>query len=359
MERIDSLDTLKGLALFAVVIIHIRGSFLTSQGLEDGLFDLTIFSVSRFGVPMFFLISGFLLKKKFKERDENRYTKKYLKKLLSYYLLASGLYLILQSALIVIEANTGITFPRDISMGISLFEGIYDVLYTGTAVRGSLWFFPALAISAGLIYFSEKLGRFNTLLGLSIGLHLLGILSNTYAIIDIPIPPRDAIFFGLVYTSIGFKLGGMRVKKISSYSTKLIAASVVFLLANVVENFVLMNSTGTSFIFQDYSLFTLPFAVSLFLLGLTNPEVGNNTRINLYGKYTLLGYIFHQIGGGILTGLTIGIGSLIDMQLLTNSIWNLGLTLLTYVLTMETVIYYRKNYSIKGFYDKITRLINR
>lgn len=345
MERIDSLDTLKGLALLAVVIIHIRGSFLTTQGLENGLIDLTIFSISRFGVPMFFLISGFLLKKKFEEKDEDRYTKKYLKKLLFYYLLASGLYLVLQSALVVVEANTGVTFPRDISMEISLFEGVYGLLYTGTAVRGSLWFFPALAISAGLIYSSEKLGRFNILLGLSMILHFLGILSNTYGMINIPIPPRDALFFGLLYTAVGFKLGEIGVKKMSLYSTEFIVASAIFLLMNIVENLVLMNATGTSFIFQDYSFFTLPFAVSIFLLGLTDPGLGANTRISLYGEYTLLGYIFHQIGGGILTGLTIGLGSLTGLQLLADSYWNLGLTLLTYVLTMETVIYYRKNYS--------------
>lgn len=349
MERIDSLDTLKGLALLAVVIIHIRGSFLTTQGLEDGIFDLIMFSVSRFGVPIFFLISGFLLKKKFEEKGEKAYTKKYVKKLFFYYILATAIYFALQTILLLIEANTGIKLPRDITMEASFIEGTYDLLYTGTAVRGSLWFFPALAISATLIYISEKLGKFDTLLGLSITLHVIGILSNTYAVLSIPLPERDAIFFGLVFTSIGFKLGGQKFQEVSSYSSEIVAASGIFLSLNIIENMLLVKATGTSFIFQDYSFFTIPFAVSIFLLGLAKPDLGFSTRINLYGKYTLLGYIFHQIVGGLLTGLTMALGTVTGLKLSVSSKWNLLLIILTYILTMESIIYYRRNSIVEIF----------
>lgn len=342
MERIDSLDTLKGLALLAVVVIHIRGSFLTTQGLENGFFDLILFSVSRFGVPIFFLISGFLLKKKFEEKGEDRYTRKYVKKLVFYYILATGLYIVLQTALLVIEANTGIKLPRDISMETAFIEGVFDLFYTGTVVRGSLWFFPALAISAALIYGSEKLGRFDMLLALSVILHITGILSNTYQILDIPLPVRDALFFGLVFTAVGFKIGQIDKEKLSDHSKKLLLASGLFIVLNIVENIILMEATGTSFIFQDYSFFTLPLAVSIFLLGLGNPGLGSSTRINLYGKYTLLGYVFHQVAGGLLTGLSILTGSLAGLKLSQSSSWNLVLVLLTYIVTMEAVVYYRE-----------------
>jgi surface polysaccharide O-acyltransferase-like enzyme len=342
--RIQSLDTLKGLALLAVVIIHIRGSFLTAQGLENGFFDLILFSVSRFGVPIFFLISGFLLKKKFEERDEEKYTKKYVERLFLYYVLATGLYFALQSALILLEANTGITLPRDISMETSFLEGLYDLVYTGTAVRGSLWFFPALAISTMMIYISEKLGKFDALLGLSVVFHIIGVLSNTYAVIDLPVPARDALFFGLVFTSIGFKLGENSLQRISDYSSEITVVSAVLLILNIMENLLLMEFTGSSFIFQDYSFLTLPFAVSIFLLGLSRPGLGLDTRINLYGKYTLLGYIFHQIIGGALFALLNLLGMLFSYSFTDISSVNLVLTALTYLVTMEAVILYRRRF---------------
>lgn len=355
-ERIESLDTLKGLALLAVVVIHIRGNFLNETA-GEGIFDLTGFSIARFGVPVFFLISGFLLKKKFEEREEKPYIWKYIKKLSIYYILASALYLGLQTGLILLESYMGVTLPRDVSIETSLFRGLYNFLYTGSAIRGSLWFFPALAISALLIYLSEKYGKFNLLLVFSVILHVIGILTNTYQIFDIPIPPRDALFFGLLYTSIGFKIGNMNREKFSKHFNKIILASGMFLFLNIVENMILVKVTLISFIHQDYSFLTLPFVVSVFLLGLAKPDMGSSTRINLYGKYTLLGYILHQIGGGILTGLTIGLGSLTGLQLLTSSRWNLALTFLAYLLTMEAVIYYRKNYTVRGLRSKITGLI--
>ena len=342
MERIDSLDTLKGLALLAVVIIHIRGNFLSTGSIDGGLFDLALFSISRFGVPMFFLISGFLLKKKFEEKGEDRYTRKYVKKLGFYYVLATGLYLVLQTTLLVIEANTGITLPRNISMETTFIEGVFDLFYTGTVVRGSLWFFPALAISTALIYVSEKLGRFDMLLGLSVILHIIGILSNTYQMLDIPVPARDALFFGLVFTAAGFKIGRIDTEIVSDHSKKFLLASVLFLFLNIVENIFLMDATGTSFIFQDYSFFTLPLAVSIFLLGIGNPGLGSSTKINLYGKYTLLGYVFHQVVGGLLTGLSILTGSVAGLQLSQSYSWNVVLVLMTYIVTMEAAVYYRE-----------------
>lgn len=348
-ERIESLDTIKGLAILAVVIIHIRGNFLNQSAFE-GLFDLIGFSIARFGVPLFFLISGFLLKKKFEERKEKLYTLKYIKKIAIYYILASGLYLGLQTGLILLEATTGVTLPRDISMDTSLVDGLYNFLYTGYVIRGSLWFFPALAISTTLIYISEKYGKFNLLLATSGILHLIGILTNTYQVIDVPIPPRDALFFGLVYTSIGFKIGQIGKEKISRHLNKITLALGLFLILNIIENLFLVRATATSFIHQDYSLLTLPFAVSILLLGLAKPNLGSETRINTYGKYTLLGYILHQIGGGILTGATLGIDSLTGLTLVQNSTWNIILTGLTYILTMEAVIKYRKDLELQKFF---------
>ncbi|MEF8880444.1 MAG: hypothetical protein V5A72_01265, partial [Candidatus Nanohaloarchaea archaeon] len=120
----------------------------------------------------------------------------------------------------------------------------------------------------------------------------------------------------------------------------------LFLILNILENAVLVKTTGVSFIFQDYSVFTVPFAVSLFLLGLSRPDLGSSSRINLYGKYTLLGYIFHQITGGVLTGATIVVESIIGTEVMQSSLLNMVLTFLAYIITMESALYYKKDSSI-------------
>lgn len=341
-ERIESLDTLKGLALFAVVVIHIRGEFIGKE-LVPGILDFIILNTSRFGVPLFFLISGFLLKKKFEQRDPKKYTANYVKNLVYYYVLATGLYLCLQTGLIFIESYTSISLPRSVSMTSSLTGLVFDFFYTGYAVRVSLWFLTALIFSTLIIYFANRYRKINTLLLIAGLLHFIGIAVNSYQFFDLPIPPRDALFFGLLYTSIGFKIAELEIEEIRDHSSKLMWISGLLVLLHLAERFLITNFTGaTPFFWQDYSFLTLPLTTSLLLLGLSIPDLGAETRLNTYGKYTLLGYIFHQIAGAILTGLAISIGAVSGISLLQNSIINLALVILTYILTMETVLKYRK-----------------
>lgn len=341
-ERIESLDTLKGLALFAVVIIHIRGEFIGRE-LIPGILDFIILNSSRIGVPLFFLISGFLLKKKFEQRVTNKYTVNYVKNLIYYYILATGLYLSLQTGLILIQSYTSISLPRTVSMTSSLTGLIFDFFYTGYAIRMSLWFFTALIFSTLIIYLANKYRKINALLLIASLLHFIGIAVNSYQFFDLPVPPRDALFFGLVYTSVGFKIAELKLEKIRNHSSQLIWISGLLLLLHLAERVLITDIVGIEpFFWQDYSFLTLPLTTSLFLLGLSIPNLGAETRLNTYGKYTLLGYIFHQIVGAILTGLAIGIGAVSGTSLLQNSTINLALVILTYIFTMEAVLKYRE-----------------
>lgn len=354
-ERIESLDTLKGLALLAVVVIHVRGLFIGRE-IEASVFDFILLNSARFGVPIFFLISGFLLKKKFEQRqDKKKYTIRYLRKLVFYYIVATGLYLTVQTGLIFLESVTGITLPRDISMEASFLSGLYSFIYTGYAVRMSLWFFPALIFSVGLIYLSEAFNKFKLLLISAGMLHIAGILTNTYQIVELPIPPRDALFFGLFYTVIGFKTGAIKIERIRSHRGKIVLTSGIFAVINIVERLFISEFAGfTPFFWQDYSFFTLPFAFSIFLLGLSWPEIGKNSRINTYGKYTLWGYILHQIVGGILIGLIKGVELITGWVLIQNSLNNLVITGLTFIITMETVLKYKKdNLNLKAYLSSL------
>ncbi|PSH00899.1 MAG: hypothetical protein BRC30_01080 [Nanohaloarchaea archaeon SW_7_46_7] len=65
------------------------------------------------------------------------------------------------------------------------------------------------------------------------------------------------------------------------------------------------------FFWDPYSLFTAPMTVFLFLYLLKKPDLGNDSRINLYGKYTLIGYILHPIIIGGFVGLSLVLEALL------------------------------------------------
>jgi surface polysaccharide O-acyltransferase-like enzyme len=345
MERIESLDTLKGLALFAVVILHIQGNFVGEE-IPGTLFNFISLNISRFGVPVFFLISGFLFKRKLEAKDNGKkYVLDYLKKLSYYYIVATLIYGLAQLGLTTLSKEIGFELMRDISIASnSLSEFLLNILYTGNAIRGSLWFFPALIFSIGFTYIAEKKNKINIVLGLAFVIHLLAILSNSYELLNLSIPPRDAIFFGLIYTLAGFKIGKLNYEKFSEYTGKLIILSALLLILNILERaFITQITKVQPFFWQDYSFVTLPLAISIFLLGLSRPTLCSDRRINTYGKYTLWGYILHQIFGGILVGLTLGIEIITGFKLIGNDIWNLMLVILTFILTFEAVIFWIGN----------------
>jgi surface polysaccharide O-acyltransferase-like enzyme len=74
-ERIRSIDCIRGIAILAVLLIH-----TTTRTLEASSFNITGFSftlflnqISRFAVPLFFVISGFVLEI-FNNNDMNYWT---------------------------------------------------------------------------------------------------------------------------------------------------------------------------------------------------------------------------------------------------------------------------------------------
>lgn len=96
-ERLKSIDSLRGLAILAVLLIHTTTRTLEASGFNISGFSFTIFlnQISRFAVPLFFLISGFVQELGFKEEGYWSFIKKRFSKIFIPYILWSLIYYLL------------------------------------------------------------------------------------------------------------------------------------------------------------------------------------------------------------------------------------------------------------------------
>lgn len=332
-ERIDSLDTLKGIALLSVFFIHARGSFVDNWSTES-LLGFILINTARFGVPVFFLISGYLFQVKLEEYSWS-YVKTYLKSVGKYYVLGSLLWLAIQSIVIYLNRFLSIELLSG-AIGMQLLS-IESLLYLGDAVSPHLWFLTALFISIALIYIFERSDHFKTLLIASILLHIGGILSNAYQLpIGLEVPRTDALFFGLFLTSVGFYIGKKSIE-LNNRQELLKYTSITLVVLHLVERTaisVLLNSSAP-FQWSDYSFMTAPMSIAIFMYALSRPQLGEESRFSEYGKKTLWGYILHPAVLGLFIGSTALIESWTGMNLLQNIVWSILITCGAYMLTME------------------------
>lgn len=345
-ERIDSLDTLKGLAIFFVIFIHAQPFFSTNSHIE--LFSYLVANFSRIAVPSFFLVSGFLLSLKLKERGKT-YEKQELEKIGKYYIIASLVYLPFSFAAGYLQRHGIIkSVSRPLGPQLTGFEGLFNFFYVGKAVGDFLWFFPALFFSIALIHIFYRYDRIKELLIGSVILHSVAILTNTYKLVDFPVPVEDALFFGLLFTTAGFVIGKRNLKDLETQKTYL-GLFLVFSLLHLGERIFITLTVASSNVYYwepyfwgPYSFFTAPMAISFFLYILNRPDWGKGTRLEKYGRYSLLGYLLHPAVIGVFVVLSIGLDKILGTTILDTAVWDFLLFPLIFVCTMELSIKVRE-----------------
>lgn len=333
-DRIDSLDALKGFALLAVFFIHARGSFINNYQINT-VTGFILINTTRFAVPVFFLISGYLLQVKTENNNSWNYTWKYLKSIGKYYILGSVLWLGVQSSVLYLNKFIGAAVLSE-SINMQLYS-IENLLYLGDAVSPHLWFLTALFISVALIHLSDRFNHFKTLLAGSAVLHVIGILSKAYQIpLGFEVPRTDALFFGLFLTAAGFYIGKKNFE-LKNRRKLLLASTLLLVVLHLVERSVIALALNSSAPFQwsDYSFLTAPLSISIFLYALSRPELGKGSKLGEYGRDSLWGYVLHPLVLGLFIGLTTLIESWTGLNLLQNVVWSIMITTAGYLVTME------------------------
>jgi surface polysaccharide O-acyltransferase-like enzyme len=327
MERIYSIDFIKFFAILAVIIIHIFP-------LDGFTGYFMIDNIARFAVPFFFAASGYFFAQKMIQKDASfYYLKGYVKKLSKIYFVWLIFYAIYDVLLILLKGND---IQEDLNKYFDKFT-LLNVFYYGKGTSGyQLWFLTALIWSTIIVYIFIRFKKISILFVLSIILNLIGLLGQAYTMFfDLPVSTtRDALFFGLFYTTLGVvfavNIHFKKIRKITgiTYLGLAIICTVIQVMEGYLLDKVLDGSHG------EYFFSTILVTAFLFFFALNNKKVGKGMWITKVGGNALGIYIIHVFFLDLINNVL----KYLDIkQLLSeNFIWNVFYTLLIFFISYYT-----------------------
>lgn len=217
-KRINkSLNVLKFLAVFAVICIHCRLSPLGFKG-------VVIDSLSRFAVPVFFLISGFYSYYDNNEKAINKY-KIRIKRLLILLIIANVAYFIFNCCLYGDDVFTSLIGK------FTIFKCYKYLIFNVSPTSPQLWFIQALIYCYVLFLIMSKFNINHKKLYTYIPLLLLGaiFIGEFSSIIGLNINNffyRNFLFMGLPFFTLGFLIHD-KENEFRNISDKIIYISII------------------------------------------------------------------------------------------------------------------------------------
>ena len=341
----QNLNILKYILSILVIILHLRPFLHYSNELDLAFNNI----VSRICVPMFFIITGYFVAKK--EKEKSHYIDTYIKRTIPLYLTWSLIYLpvILMTAIqylptineYLVKINVPILLLILLVIVLLPILLIITLCYSG--VYYHLWYFPAVMLSLFVLKKWKEKYKLNYLFIISFFLLLFGATETYYGVLPLSIKElvtyyyniffttRNILFFGLFYVVLGYKMGSKEKTYTKNCFVKLII-SCFFLAfeAIILHDFHRLDS--------NILLSCIPVSYYLFIstIYITN-HINLKIKWNQYSKYY---YLFHP--------MIIFIVSLIFKGVNQFPILNISIVLmLTHILSLVMIKYNQKKYVSK------------
>lgn len=228
-NRLEWVDSLRGLAALGVAIMHIyvklRGYYPNVSAFQEnslpGLFILDFTNLGKICVVVFFLISGYVIPYSLFNKDLNQFAVSRFFRLFPAYWVA------IISSIIVTGFPPFIQLLTNITM-LQKFVGQPDLVGVFWTLQIELifYFICALMFYSGLLFNQTAILRlFYALLGFSFVLATIRFVTDIKLPVVVPLG-LDVMFLGLLYRRFERKEGNLDGKKILN----LIAIFVIFLL---------------------------------------------------------------------------------------------------------------------------------
>lgn len=278
LKRNAALDCLKSIAAIGIVLIHF--GFIGSVG-------AIIQVIARFGVPVFFMCSGFYLKKNKINSEKIKLKASYIARLLLIGIVGYLLFNIVWFG------------PRYIIQEISISNMLKFIVFNAPQISAPhLWFLSALLYSYGIVYLIYNLGvikyrTFIIIFLLSIHVILAELLLLLGIEISHPIV-RNAYLFGTPFLLIGDWLSD-NWDCVEKWEDKVLIALVIFgFMISIIEKYVISPND-----LLELYVGSIISSISMFALCVKHPTddvkmmsfVGNKCSLGVYIIHPMIGTI--------------------------------------------------------------------
>jgi surface polysaccharide O-acyltransferase-like enzyme len=335
MQRISSIDFVKSVAVFFVIIIH-TAPLREMEGISFYYLDITLTQFARFAVPCFFIFSGYFFGKTIQQNSDILHTfLRYSSRYLIIFIIWSLIYLI-SDTWIEFQKGYGSLYYLITNKFLSWVTSPTRLFFVGS--RAHLWFLPALIYSLAVVSVCVYFKSNKLMYIVACFLYCIGVFAKAYANtslgIDLQFDTRNGPFFGSAFVATGYYLSFNLPKH--SFRIGMITLFLGFIL-QMNELYLLYSMYYTSF-FQDYTFGTYFFGLGVALIGFSG-KLMNSKQFTLLAKYTLGIYLVHIMVIDFL-------GFII---LPTNITQNFAFVLLVYIFsTLLVALYYNIHRKIAG-----------
>jgi len=298
-------------------------------------------TIGQFDVPFFFLTAGYFLTGTLDAGDVITSLWGFVRRLGSLYLFGVLSYL---AVLVATTAGVALIAGRSVRSAFvaSLPDGLSPIslLYYGDSIVGPLWFLTALLFSIAFLSAFVALEKTRYLLPVAATAHVLGLLTQNYpAVLDLPFPTRDALFFGFFYVALGFRLGSIDWTPKRTRSRLYLGAvgvlSMLQLLEQYAIGYVLRDGTLAQGVYTtQYAVSTVFLVLALVAYALSNPKLGSETSLPAVGRHAVGIYLLHIPVYRIFEALNRVSQVLIGIDFKTTVLWQVVMTPLVYVLSL-------------------------
>ncbi len=298
--KTPSLQAARGLAIIGVIIIHSQWLMTAPSINEVPWIGYIVNQLSRFAVPVFFVLAGYFFYPKLADkghyRRNNIYSDvfKYCLPIIALFIVWSLIYLLLPFNLGVL-IESGYIAERQGYWGYWVSLGINAWLEGGLVV---LWYLPGLVCAIIIISIFHRYWIF--IWAVALALYTYGLAGGSYAIhtgIEIEIFTRNGPFM-----STFMVLMGMQLRRSSLSLPLSISFLVVGILGHMGEAYWLFQH-GVEFNSHDFLIMSPLWGIGIVATLLHYPQLGNTRILQYLGNESLGIYLVHIYFVIVLTNL--------------------------------------------------------
>jgi len=289
INKIKSLEFGRTVAMLAIIGLHCQ-LFTTHTFYNDEPWLAYLFNqATRFAVPLFFLISGYLIQPKLGAIPFHT-LKQYSLPLVRIWLVWSILSLVMPFNSDELIKN-GYLAERFIYWDYLLLNPLNSLLEGGLV---HLWFIPSLIMAIAILAVLVRWKLSSWIIPVATILYIYGVLAGSYSVVtelEAPFFTRNGPFFSTLMVALGYVI---RERSISCNIRMAWLLALSGMALHFVEAFGL-HQYGQMFSYNDYLFGTPLWGVGIFFVLLAKPNWGSATWIQSFANSVLGIYVSHLL----------------------------------------------------------------